>query len=156
MLSCEVFPNFTNFKPDLELLNFRNVLACEDWVIVALECRSIPMNCSITSLTGHINIKDALSHWRQWSSVFWCGCGPAWEQQRDGPGPLFGNHTGPPQPFLKQRQHISKASSLIHRLHPDRVGFCACVFTCVCVCVCVRANTNWARGGGMVTTAVKK
>lgn len=67
-------------------------------------------------------------------------------------GLLFRNHTGPPQPFLKQHQHISKASSLIHRLHPERDGFCACV--CMCVCACV--HTYQARGDGTVTINVKK
>lgn len=87
------------------------------------------------------------------SSVFCSGCSHAWEQQIDAAwfgnlGLLFRNHTGRPQPFLKQRQHISKASSLIHRLHPERDGFC------VCVCVFVCTHTDQARGDGTIT--VKK
>lgn len=59
-------------------------------------------------------------------------------------GLLFRNHTGPPQPFLKSCQHIAKASSLIHRLHPERDGFCASV------------HKDQARGDSTGTIYVKK
>lgn len=71
---------------------------------------------------------------------------------------LFRTRPGPPQPFLKQRQHISKAGSLIHRLHPERVGSggCVCAYVYVCVRVCGYTLTpmqtrgdDTARSGGV-------
>lgn len=61
---------------------------------------------------------------------------------------LFRTRPGPPQPLLKQRQHISKAGSLFTDSTLKEMALCVCVCAPVCACVGYTLAPMRTRGDG--------